>query len=348
MKKYLLLLTIGFHSLVLNAQKNANQEPYQTRSLAADKITNVVVKTSGGSIAVMGGNEAEAKIEVYVNANNNGDKELNRDEIARRLQEDYDLTIEVANNKVTAIAKAKKNNMNWKRSLSISFKIYVPKKVSTNLNTSGGSISLGNLAGSQNFGTSGGSLKLDNLSGEATGRTSGGSISVTNSKDNLYLTTSGGSITADKCSGNLKLGTSGGSLKLTNLDGVIEANTSGGSINGNNIAGSLNTHTSGGSIRLTDMMCSLETSTSGGRIDIAVKQFGKYLKISNSGGDIALNIPKNQGVDMNFSARKINAGTVENFKGTLSDDEIKGKLNGGGIAVDVNAGSGRISLTMNP
>jgi hypothetical protein len=347
MKKSLFLLAVGIYSLTANAQNKSNTEPYQTKSLAGQSITNVEVKTSGGSISVMGGSTSDARIEVYVNANNNGDKNLSKEELTKRLQEDYNLDISVANNKLAATAQPKDRNMNWKKSLSISFKVYAAQNMNTKLATSGGSISLKNLAGSQDFSTSGGSLSLDGLSGQVNGRTSGGSINVTNSKDELDLSTSGGSINADNCTGNLKLNTSGGSLKLSQLNGTIKAHTSGGSINGNNISGELSTHTSGGSIKLSDMMCSLETSTSGGHIDVAIKQYGKYIKINNSGGNIDLQIPKNKGIDIDLSARKVNAGTVENFKGVMNDDEIKGKLNGGGIPVTVNAGSGRITLTMN-
>ena len=35
-----------------------------------------------------------------------------------------------------------------------------------------------------------------------------------------------------------------------------------------------------------------------------------------------------------------------NFSGSVEDDEIDGKLNGGGIPITVRAGSGRIDMTM--
>ena len=35
---------------------------------------------------------------------------------------------------------------------------------------------------------------------------------------------------------------------------------------------------------------------------------------------------------------------LDNFNGKMDDDEVNGKLNGGGVLVRVNAGSGRIYL----
>jgi DUF4097 and DUF4098 domain-containing protein YvlB len=141
------------------------------------------------------------------------------------------------------------------------------------------------------------------------------------------------------------LSTSGGSLKLNSLKGNIKASTSGGSINGSTIDGELIAHTSGGSINLRDLSCSVETSTSGGHINVAIKQFGKYARISNSGGNIDLQLPYKKGIDLNLSARRINTEALDNFSGTGERSRINGKLNGGGIPVEVSAGSGTISLS---
>jgi len=42
---------------------------------------------------------------------------------------------------------------------------------------------------------------------------------------------------------------------------------------------------------------------------------------------------------------KIKTDKMENFNGKVDDDEIEGKLNGGGIPVTVKAGSGRVYLS---
>ena len=344
MKKYSLLPFLLFFALLSQAQ--TKEEPYQTKSLSGDAIKNVKVETSGGSISVTGVSNAEAKIEVYIRGNNGKDKDLTKEEIQKRLNESYDLSISVSNNKLTAIAKQKQRNMDWKKGLSISFKIYSPQAVSTDLQTSGGSIALKNITGSQDFSTSGGSLKIENVGGQIIGRTSGGSIDVENAKDKIDLSTSGGSIHASNCSGNLKLSTSGGSLKLSELKGEIKASTSGGSVTGNLIQGELSAHTSGGNVKLEDLSCSLETSTSGGNINVSLKELGKYVTITNSGGNISLQIPNNKGVDLKLRGDKIKTTTLTNFSGSVEDDEIDGKLNGGGIPITVKAGSGRIDLAM--
>ena len=345
MKKLLFLLSLTLFVCVLRAQIKSDKDPYMTKTLSGESIKNVEVETSGGNIAVTGGNTSDARIEVYVQQNNYKGKDLSKEEIQKRLNDDYNLEISVANNKLTAVAKPKDRHMDWKNALNISFKVFTSQNISTELSTSGGSIDLKNISGTQDFSTSGGGLRVDNLSGKIKGRTSGGSIDIINSKDEIDMATSGGSIIADHCTGDLKLSTSGGSLKLTDLNGMIDANTSGGNVHGNNISGELNAHTSGGNIELSDLSCSLETSTSGGNIDVAIKEFGKYVKISNSGGNIDLQIPKNKGLNLKLSGDKIKTESLTNFNGTTDEDEINGTLNGGGIPVTVKAGSGKITLS---
>ncbi len=340
MKKYLFLLTALGTSIISLAQWDSNSTPFITKSLSGSGIKEMEVRTSGGSISVTG-SAADARVEVYVQPNNN--RSLSKDEIQRRLDQHYELSVEVKGSKLYATAKRKDQDNN--ESLSIGFRIYVPREVSSDLNTSGGSIHLAHLSGTQNFNTSGGSIHVDDLTGKTKGSTSGGSIHVSNSKDNINLQTSGGSIHADKCSGNINLQTSGGSLDLDDLSGTIKATTSGGSISGSDIAGELNTATSGGSIHLSKLTCSLETSTSAGSIHVDFSKLGSYVKINNSGGNIDLTLPSGKGLNLNLHGRKIQTGTLSNFNGNTDEQSVRGQVNGGGVPVNVDAGGGKISLS---
>jgi DUF4097 and DUF4098 domain-containing protein YvlB len=341
MKKILFLIAVLYSGLLLGQD---SKTPYQTKSLTSDNIKEVEVETSGGSISVTGG-DANYRVEMYITPNGNRENSLSKDEIEKRIAEDYDITLTASGGKLTAIAKPKKRNMDWRRALNISFKVFVAKNVSTELRTSGGSIHLAHLAGTQDFATSGGSLHLDDLSGKVDGTTSGGSIHLSNSKDRIKLTTSGGSIDAENCDGDLILHTSGGSVELNNLKGNIDAATSGGSIRGRTVSGELKAHTSGGNVNLRDMHCSIETGTSGGNIDVEITALGKYVRIGNSGGNIDLQLPSGKGLDLDLSSGRIKTDKMSNFSGSVEDDRINGKINGGGVPVRVDGGSGRLTVT---
>lgn len=344
MKKFFFFLLLAAQSSFLLAQHNDNKVPFLTKNFNNESIKSVEVQTSGGSISVAGVS-TDYKVEVYVDANNSKTN-LTKEEIQARINEKYDLNVGVTNNKLTATAKPKEKTKDWKDGLSFSFKVFVPADVAAQLATNGGSINLNNLSGKLDFTTSGGSLNLTNVTGKTNGRTSGGSIQLADCKNDLELATSGGSIDAKNCDGTLRLTTSGGSLNLRDLKGNIRASTSGGSIDGENIEGELITHTSGGSIHLSDLSCSLETSTNGGNIQIAILNPGKYIKISNTAGNIDLQLPKNKGMDLSLYANKIKTDNLESFNGKISDEEVVGKLNGGGVSVNVNANSGKLYVAL--
>src|SRR6185369_2039319 len=179
MKKHLILSALVIAAFVSRAQ-SGHDTPYMTKSFANESVKEVDAKTQGGSISVSG-NSGETRVEIYVTPNNGRDNSLSKEEIQKRLSEDWELNVSVSGGKLSAISKAKDRNMNWKRALNISFKIFVPQTVSTDLSTSGGSIKLYNLSGTQDFRTSGGSLTVEKVTGKINGGTSGGSIDVSDS-----------------------------------------------------------------------------------------------------------------------------------------------------------------------
>ena len=347
MKTYLTLFIVVCQSVVALAQDNDNKTPYLTKSLANDAINSVVVTTSAGGIAVSGKSGEAPRVEVYIKGNN--DKELSKEEIQKRLDEYYNLDISVTGHEVRAIVKNKHDggDWDWKKGLSISFKIYVPQQSNTQLTTSGGGISLDNLSGTEDFKTSGGGLSIDKLSGKIHGVTSGGGILVSNSSETIDLSTSGGGIVAKNCDGDIKLHTSGGGLKLEYLKGTIHAYTSGGGVEGDNIEGELITSTSGGGIDLKDMDCSLSASTSAGSLNAQMKQVGKYLKLASSAGNINIELPAKQGLDLDLRGDKVNQSQFNGFNGDWDKDHVKGTVNGGGAPVTAGASSGDINIKFN-
>lgn len=323
----------------MNGQPDPEKTPFLTRSLSTEIIKNIYARTSGGSIEVTGMDTGNTRLEVHVNTNNNKNP-ISKEDIQKQLDEDYDFTLFTSENKLNVIAKPKNEIMN--RQLNISYKIFVLNSISTDLATSGGNINLSNLTGTQNFSTSGGSLLLDKLTGTINGKTSGGNIDISNSSNSINLKSSGGSIRAQSCNGKITLSTSGGSLSLRDLEGIIETKTSGGSIRGDDIKGKLLTRTSGGSIELKDMACTLEASTSAGNVDVKIVKLGEYVQLTNSNGNISLEMPGKQGINLDLRADSIKINTLNNFIGEKEEGEIRGTLNGGGIPITIRAGSGKV------
>jgi hypothetical protein len=338
----ILLVVSGIFAEAQNSQRGLL---YLNKPLTADAINQVDAKTSGGGIEVSGVSPSEARIEVYITGNGRHNS-YTKEEIQKIISEDYDFSVSVSGNKLTATARPKRNFNNWNNQISISYSIFVPTACATHLNTSGGGISISNLTGEQHFNTSGGGLEVKKLTGKIYGQTSGGGIDVSDSKEDIDLETSGGGIEAKRCSGQIRLNTSGGSIELAELSGNIRATTSGGNVDAEKITGDLITHTSGGNISMTAMSGSLEASTSGGNIDIEILETGKYVKLRNSGGSVHLQIPKGKGLDLDIHGDRIKTEGLSNFSGSMEKQSINGTINGGGIPVDINAGSGGVTLAL--
>lgn len=340
---FTLLFACGLSTLAL-AQDD--KTPYLTQSLANDAISSVKVVTSAGGIHVSGESGQAPRIDVYIRGNNG--RELSKDEIKKRLDENFDMSITVNNHELQAIVKNKHDHIDWNEDgLSISFKIYVPQEVTTDLRTSGGGIHLDHLKGREEFSTSGGGLDINTVTGNIRGRTSGGGIHVEHSGDDIDLVTSGGGITAEDCNGTISLRTSGGGLQLDDLKGTIHASTSGGGVRASNIEGELVTSSSGGGIDLRNMNCSLDAHTSAGSLNAQIKQVGKYLKLSTSAGNIELELPAKQGLDLDLNAERVDSHQFNGFNGTFDERHVHGSVNGGGASVDASANSGHIDVRFN-
>ena len=339
-----MLTTMALSSEVADGLKgNISETPYKTQTFKG--ISALRAETSGGSLLVEGGSGSEARMEMYVANNGNGKNELSKEEIDERLS-NYDITIRQDGNMLVATARQKGSNWNWRKGLSISFKFYTPRALTTNISTSGGSITMSHLAGQQRFKTSGGSIQLADMKGDIKGNTSGGSIKLTDCHNQIDLNTSGGSIEATNSDGTINLNTSGGSIRLTGLNGVIKAQTSGGSINGDGIDGELVTSTSGGSIRIRNMAGSIDAETSAGSVEVGMTRVDKFVKLETTAGSVRVQMPMNKGMDLDLSGNRVSS-PLSNFSGSAEKDRIVGKMNGGGIPVRLTANSGNVYINQN-
>lgn len=268
------------------------------------------IDTSGGSIKVEAGSDATVKVTARQRIKTDSDTEA--DELLQKLQ----LTMEQSGGNVTAIAKYEKQPLgfrfrNWPP-VSVDFIVTVPAAMASELRTSGGSITVGDLRGRIEARTSGGSITVGKAGSSVLADTSGGSITVGSAQGDVDLDTSGGNIKVGPVAGKADLETSGGGITIESVTSSMRASTSGGSIRAS-IVGALqedcSLDTSGGSIRVTvdkAAAFNLDASTSGGsvhadgltivlkgekkpgrsRLAGAVNGGGPTLKLHSSGGGI--------------------------------------------------------------
>jgi len=63
------------------------------------------------------------------------------------------------------------------------------------------------------------------------------------------------------------------------------------------------------------------------------------------GGSIDVQLP-NKGLDLKVKGSKIHTDNLKNFSGSVEDEKLDGKLNGGGVPVTITSNSGRVSLVL--
>jgi DUF4097 and DUF4098 domain-containing protein YvlB len=277
-----ILLNMSFIMAFANGQK---KEPFMSQRFPMSSVKSVEVTTSGGDIAMNSNSGSEAVVEVYISKDKWSDEK-----IKQMFEKNYIIDIKVKDGKLHAEAKPKNEKFNWKQQgLNISFKIIVPREVSSNLITSGGDIEICDLSGTQNLTTSGGDIVAENCNGKIHLVTSGGDINVSNLTEDINASTSGGDITAKDCNGKIHLATSGGNIKMDNIDGNTNAATSAGNLTANNINGNIRVGTSGsGNVILNNISGSIyaKTSGGGGSIKLDGKSIGKKIN-----GEIVAEIP---------------------------------------------------------
>ena len=283
----------------------------KTFSVSAAGILRL--ETQGGEIRVMPSNDSMVKVTARQRFRTSSETEA--DEVLKKL----DLVIEQNGNDVRAVARYERAPWgfhfgSWPP-VQVDFTVSAPANFATDLHTSGGSITVGDLNGKVNARTSGGSIKLGKIGAEIDARTSGGSITLDEANGPVKAETSGGNITAGCVAGPAELATSGGSIKINSVADSIRAHTSGGSIRAG-IAGPLKEDstlsTSGGSVRVTVAKTAafrLDASTSGGGVDAegltitidkgshgktrlagTVNGGGPALKLRTSGGNIVVRV----------------------------------------------------------
>lgn len=296
-------------ALVTTAQ--AKIERVVEKSFTVRPGGTLKVETQGGEVRVSASADNVVKVTARQKIRATTDAEA--DELLKKLE----LSIEQSGNNVTAISKYERrtggfNFGSWPP-VNVDFIVTVPANFATDLRTSGGSITVGDLAGKVDARTSGGNIKLGKIGGEVDARTSGGSVTLESARGPVKLSTSGGNITAGAVAGEADLSTSGGSIKIDAAEGALRASTSGGSIRAG-FVGPLkedcSLSTSGGSVRVAvDKTAAfrLDASASGGSVDAegltitleksnrgrsqltgAVNGGGPLLKLRTSGGNVAV------------------------------------------------------------
>lgn len=304
------------------------------------------VETSSGSIAITGTDGTDCDVLATITGHAPTEAE------AEELVEQVTITPEFIGNTLKVRAETPRTTNN--RSVSVSYRITVPRHTNVKCHSSYGS------------------LELAGIRGTVTARTSSGSVRAEDIQGSTSLSSSYGSITCGRFSeGDLTIKTSSGKIDVSDATfGRCDAETSYGSVSGRSLQGeTIRFRSSSGSLDLIDGTAeAMDLSTSYGRVEARQIVVSDLRATSGSGSldvvcaatcppDLTANVKSSYGsvtftAPAAFSGRvylATNYGSVRTHlpitvSGQIDKKKIEGTIGTGSGNLRIETSSGSVTL----
>jgi hypothetical protein len=201
------------------------------------------------------------------------------------------------------------------------------------LEVSSGSLAVGNVEGRDaRFAMSSGSLR-------------GASIRA----NSVVVDTSSGNVDIDAIDARtVSIDSSSGGVSVDEIAGDVEVDISSGGLrlDFRGQPGSLVAETSSGGMRVAGMDGPVEIDSTSGGVHIDFARFAADSKIESSSGNVRISLPADSGldIDLDTSSGRIRVDFPVTVQGSLDDDEVQGRIGDGGPTLEVDAGSGDITI----
>jgi DUF4097 and DUF4098 domain-containing protein YvlB len=149
--------------------------------------------------------------------------------------------------------------------------------------------------------------------------------------------------------GRVDLHTSDGKIKLANFKGEMQLRSGDGSQEIDGVDGTLRSTTGDGHIRANGRFDGLELKTGDGRVDaraFAGSALAAGWKLESGDGTVTLEVPETLAadVDLHTGDGHIDLDMPITTSGKIRENEVHGKLNGGGNLLVIHTGDGSIRL----
>lgn len=301
---FLIILALCLVSAIPAAGHSGDSDkPYMTKEFEVDCPGQLKIFTVGGNIDVIpSASVNKVKVELYL------DRGYAFWSNSKNLDNFRITMLQRGNEIVASVERKQRETSFFSDQMTFSFRVYVPEKMSAELKTLGGNISLENLHGRQSIKTGGGSITANNITGRLEAYTSGGHIKINGSRGTIYAQTEGGNISLDNNSGEIRLKTNGGRIVAERTSGTMLAKVGGGDI-------------------WADFI-----------------KVGKGINMETSAGSIHLEVPDNEGYGLSLRGSEVNFSEMQHFNGEINASKIEGAFKAGGPPIDLNTNVGSVTL----
>lgn len=150
-------------------------------------------------------------------------------------------------------------------------------------------------------------------------------------ESDLNVRTDDGNVSVDNVKGNLQFETADGEVSLRGVEGSVHADTHDGNVDVNGRFDVLNLHTGDGNIDA--------------EVNAGSAPQPRWL-LRSGDGNIRLKLPANLGADLDAQSGdgEIHVGFPISASGVGKENSMRGKINGGGISIELRTGDGDIKV----
>ena len=215
-----------------------------------------------------------------------------------------------------------------RHNISISYEVVVPAE--TELRVQSGS----------------GDQKVDGIRGPLEVSSGSGGLKISAIGDRVHAETGSGDIDIDRVKGNVHAKTGSGSIDASDIAGAFEADSGSGRITLQQTApGSVRVDTGSGGMELHGVHGSLEAKAGSGTIQADGSPTGAW-SVHTGSGEVKLKLPSDAAFDLDAhtSSGSISIDQPHTVQGSIGRKEVRGRVGGGGVPVEVETGSGDIQI----
>lgn len=149
--------------------------------------------------------------------------------------------------------------------------------------------------------------------------------------------------------GNVNLHTGDGRIELTGLKGEMDLRSGDGTETLDSVDGKLRATTGDGNIRADGRFDELDLKTGDGNVEVHVgngSSLSTAWNLQTGDGNVTLGVPGDLSADLNLHTGDghIDLGMPVTTEGSLRQNDVHGKLNGGGSSLTIHTGDGSIRL----
>lgn len=283
--------------------KSPKAEPYLTKEFDINGPGILRVSTPAGNVEVeQASDSTTVRVELYV------DRGYAIWSNTKNL-ENYRINLLQRGNEIFASVEQKSSKSGFfSDQMKFSYKIYVPRLMSSDINTSAGDIRLQGMEGQHLIKTGSGKIEIQDIDGKLGAYSASGNITIANASGTLYAQTEAGKVTVLNSRGEIRVKTNAGNISAKEISGTLLGRTGSG-----NIEADFNSVSTG---------ISLDTNS----------------------GNISVLVPSNIGYNIDLQGTNVQMDHRNLISGTRNKNHISGSINNGGVPIKLSTKSGNVSL----